>query len=1021
MKISKRYIISIVFSLLIISLVSLNIFRVNYSKSDSKYFAEKGVLDLEGSDIANEELVKLDGEWEFYSGKLIDPDESFESKVKQYVNVPGDWESYLKDEGLENGSGTYRLIIKVPEDMVYGIKAKTIRTAYRIYLNGEKIAQAGNPSLDKNAFRAQSKYKLGVASSLDKEIELIVHVSSLNYRSGGIHKSLEIGSFEPMMSKEKRNLTIDAFLVAICLTLSLYFLAMYFQRNREAYLAYFSGTSLFMGLYLSTMNEQVLRLLYDYQQNQRVEIQILAMVLTAMCFLRCIHHFYKEYSNKKLVNIITALMLTVLSLALIIISKEEIDSLGSIQIVVTTSIVIAYAYIIYILIKAIYNRTNSIEYIIIIFTAMLSYWASLLIKTFSEIDLGHTPVFIMLLLMFSVAALTSDRLQMDYEEAKRLSQKFERYDQLKDEFFEKASKQLKIRLELISTLTKNLLEGKDGMLNIPQQETLFKIQQQTEGLGIVADDLMDSSLIKAGKIKKVSESIDIYENVDDILKEMEVLIIDYNSIDIKNNIAKDFPPVKANSNRFKRIIYELIDNAIKFTNNGEISIRADLVDGQAEIKVTDTGIGIERAYLKEVFDVFYQRSDSEDLKNGLGIGLHIVRRLVELQGGEIYVTSLYGKGTSFVFTLPLYTEKDKINKNDDTKNIYKVDKESSNKKNYEVKRKSILIVETEPINKEILKKTVDELDYETILVKSGKGALKILKEEKIDLVVSDFILSDMTSIELCSRIRKEYSMGELPILILTSSAKTTELMSSFNYGVSDFQRKPVDKEELKSRIQSLLLIKSSAEEGLEKEFQYFYSQISPHFLYNTLNSIIGISYSDVEKSRQALNNLSVYLRGKLDIHRKKGFVTLESELEIVRAYLEIEELRYGDKLEVVYDIEEGLKAKIPPLTLQPIVENAVHHGIASKVSGKIKVATKKEKDGFINIIIEDNGIGMTVKQQEELMKGNGKGIGFKNVVERIRLLKGADLILESELNNGTKINIIIPGVRNNEGDENNFD
>ena len=197
--------------------------------------------------------------------------------------------------------------------------------------------------------------------------------------------------------------------------------------------------------------------------------------------------------------------------------------------------------------------------------------------------------------------------------------------------------------------------------------------------------------------------------------------------------------------------------------------------------------------------------------------------------------------------------------------------------------------------------------------------------------------------------------------------------------------------------------------------KYFYSQISPHFLYNTLNSIIGISYIDSEKARKGLNNLAIYFRGKLDIHRKKGLVPLESELELVSAYLGIEELRYGERLEVEYEVVEGLSAMIPPLTLQTIVENSVNHGLSVKDGGgKIRISTKKEANGFMRITIEDNGIGMTLEKQEELLKGTGKGIGFKNAMERVKIIRGASLILKSKLNEGTKVEIIIPEVKDYE-------
>lgn len=1019
-KTRKRQTISIVVSLMIILLIAINIFRINYMENESKYTAKNGVLNLTDWNPESGEIIDLDGEWEFYSGKLIEPDENFDKEIKQYAKVPGDWKTYLKGQGLENGSGTYRLNIKVPKDMIYVIKAKTIRTSHIIYFNGEKIAQAGKPSIDEKIFKPESKYKLGVGSSLNGEIELIIHITSLDYRSGGIYKSIEIGSFESSLKKEKKDLVLDSLLVAICLTLSLYFFSMYLQRRKEHYLVYFSGVTFFMALYLATTNEQILSLVYNYNPTDRIKIQILAMILTSVCFLRFMHCFFERYKSKKIVNAITIFMLSLLAVFIIIINKGEIIWLTSIQIALITSIAIAYIYIFYILIKAIREKIYSIEYILVIFTTIASYWFIVSIKIFLEIDLGNTSFFIILLTLFSVAELISHRLQLDYHRVNQLSRKFERYDDLKDSFFEKTSLQLEESLEKMSKRTKDLLEGKDGMLNLSQQESLFKTYQETEKIRRISDGLIDLSLIKKGKIKLSSNPIDIYKSVEDVLEEIEVLIPYDDSIEIKNNIAKNFPKIKADSNKFRQIIYDLINNAIKYTKDGEITISAEIVKGHAEIKVEDTGLGIEEKYLKEVFNIFYQNNKDTEVEEGLGIGLYIVKKLVEIQGGKIYAESIYGKGTKFIFELPLYTEEDKRKNEIDIEKEFNSLETLDEKEKHKLKKEKILIIENKPINQKLLKDIVKELNYNMIAVNSGKRALEIIKKEKIDLVILDFMLPDMTSNRLCNQIRKEYSMGELPILILTASGRTIDLISSFNYGVNDFQRKPVDSEELKSRIQSLLLIKASAEEGLEKEFQYFYSQISPHFLYNTLNSIIGLSYKDSQKSREALNNLSVYLRGKLDIHRKQGFVSLESELELVTAYLEIEKLRYGKRLEVSYNVEEELKAKIPPLTLQPIVENSIKHGIASLNNGKIEITTKKEKDRFVSITIKDNGKGMTDGQVEELLKGNGEGIGFKNVMERIKILKGASLTLNSKVGEGTEIKIIIPEVKSNEDYEDDF-
>ncbi len=202
--------------------------------------------------------------------------------------------------------------------------------------------------------------------------------------------------------------------------------------------------------------------------------------------------------------------------------------------------------------------------------------------------------------------------------------------------------------------------------------------------------------------------------------------------------------------------------------------------------------------------------------------------------------------------------------------------------------------------------------------------------------------------------------------------------------------------------------------AINKEFQYFYSQISPHFLYNTLNTIIGLSYNDNDKVkiRKALNNLAVYLRGKLDTHQGNEFVSLDSELELVTAYLEIEEMRFNDRFKVIYDIQDGLDIMIPLLTLQPIVENAIHHGLSKKLdSGELKITAKRNIDGFVSIIISDNGLGITIEKQMELLNKKTERVGFKNVMQKINMIKGASLSLKSDIGEGTIIEITIPEVK----------
>ncbi len=199
------------------------------------------------------------------------------------------------------------------------------------------------------------------------------------------------------------------------------------------------------------------------------------------------------------------------------------------------------------------------------------------------------------------------------------------------------------------------------------------------------------------------------------------------------------------------------------------------------------------------------------------------------------------------------------------------------------------------------------------------------------------------------------------------------------------------------------------EKRLEREFDYFFSQISPHFVYNTINTIIGLSYEDSERTREALNYLALYFRGKLDFHMERGLIPLETELEMVVAYLEIEKMRYGDKLQIQYEIEGDLDGQIPPLTIQPLAENAVKHGIASLDSeGIVRIMAGRTGDGYIRITVEDNGIGMAPDKRERILKGESRRLGLQNIIKKISIMPGASIEFAGDRGQGTLVQVTIP-------------
>ncbi|MEK5069440.1 sensor histidine kinase [Sporosarcina sp. FSL K6-1508] len=219
--------------------------------------------------------------------------------------------------------------------------------------------------------------------------------------------------------------------------------------------------------------------------------------------------------------------------------------------------------------------------------------------------------------------------------------------------------------------------------------------------------------------------------------------------------------------------------------------------------------------------------------------------------------------------------------------------------------------------------------------------------------------------------------------------------------------------------QSKLLLK-------ESQFRSLQSQINPHFLFNTLNTLSKKAYLD---GAEETSDLIVSVAGLLRYNLKRidRSVTLFEEVVVLNQYMEIQKARFRDRLQFKSDIDEScLQVKIPGLTLQPIIENAVIHAIEPEESGGI-IWFRIKKDGSGVIIeIEDSGKGIAREKMEQLingdvapMEGHSTGIGFQNVVKRLQLFYGAeDLIaIDSKEGRGTKVIIQIPTAREEVADE----
>ena len=190
----------------------------------------------------------------------------------------------------------------------------------------------------------------------------------------------------------------------------------------------------------------------------------------------------------------------------------------------------------------------------------------------------------------------------------------------------------------------------------------------------------------------------------------------------------------------------------------------------------------------------------------------------------------------------------------------------------------------------------------------------------------------------------------------------------------------------------------------ESQISIMLSQIQPHFLYNTLNSIYQLCETNPMRARSMVNFFAEYLRNNLSTLEEPGLISFETELAHIQTYLEIEKIRFEDTLEIEYDIKCDAFS-LPVLTVQPIVENAVKHGTSKKRGGgKVVISTREdEKDYIINV--SDTGCGF----DPSVPKNDGKiHVGIENVRQRLSNMCEGSLTIESEIGVGTSVTIRIP-------------
>lgn len=346
----------------------------------------------------------------------------------------------------------------------------------------------------------------------------------------------------------------------------------------------------------------------------------------------------------------------------------------------------------------------------------------------------------------------------------------------------------------------NGTDGKVGKIKDQIAQNLDVVVSEGERLTTLINDVLDLAKIEAGKMEWHIENVEMGSVIDQALASTTA-VFDAKNLKLKKKIAKDLPIIKGDRDKLIQVLINLLSNASKFTDRGEIVCSAIVEKDDFIISVTDTGMGISAEDQPKVFDKFKQVGDTlTDKPKGTGLGLPISKEIIEYHGGKIWVESEISKGSTFSFSLPTSGKQETTFNLDDLveqlkKQVLKTTPHT------EHRQQSILVVDDEKHIRDLLKQELSESGYEVREASNGKQAIDSVRKELPDLIILDVMMPEMNGFDVAAVLKNDPLTMDVPILILSI---VQDKERGYRLGVDRYLTKPIDTEKLFSEIGSLL-------------------------------------------------------------------------------------------------------------------------------------------------------------------------------------------------------------------------